>query len=213
MNVAEMSKNKTKKANYLVDSLKFLQYATTFNGLLPFYVDGKTVRIRSVLMIMAVIHYVFYITCLALSLDEGDKLGQSFFQSELTNFVFSVQGVSSIICVTFVFTLGLLRRRYLLKSLQQFVEMDIRFQNITVILKYNQVTKLTVKLLLTMIVYLTVFHTVNILLFEPIRNTSFTMHVTFVLPSLYIWMIVIVYVTIVCMIKISLKEINKVIWF
>lgn len=179
---------------------------------MPYYVDGKTVRIRTVLLIMAIIHYTFYLTCLVLSLTDIHKLGKFFFRTELTSFVYTVQGVSSIISITVVIILCLSRRRYFLRALRQLREVDDKLQSLSLRLEYTCVSKLTVKLFVTLIVYLVFNHGINIILFEPIRYSSFTVHVMNILPNAYIWMNVIVYVTLVYLIKISLKEINKVGW-
>lgn len=211
---AEMSKNfyKHLRASNVFDSLKVLRLFTILNGLIPFYLsdDGRRIKLRIVSVIIAAVHYIFYLVCTVVSVEEGNEIYETFFKSNVSSFASFTYGIVSAASISSIFLLSLLRRKYFRKIINTLIEVDERLQDLGIKLKYNKIVKLTIFMLSILVIFIFSYHSVCLILFKPISNTSLPLQMSFLCPYIFIWIYVQIFITLIFTIKICLKEINLV---
>lgn len=202
------------KTNSLYSSLKVLKIVTFLNGLLPFYLtkDGKTVQLQKFSIVIAIIHYLFFIVCTILTVDENTKIREAIFlQSGVSNFVAFTYGIISLSCFTSIFVLSFFLRRHLLKMIRLLLKVDEIFRYLSIKPNHQQITNLTIYMVIGVVTYKVIYSTACAILFRT-TDPSIPLHMVFNLPYIFMWIYIVIYVTFVFIIKFYLQQINRVRW-
>lgn len=203
---------KSFRPNNLFESFKILKFITFFNGLLPFHLseDGKTVRLTNRSIISFVLHYIFFLICFVMSLEESHQINETFFKSNVSHFVSVTHRITNCGGMTFLFVAFLLMRKHLQKMIQLIVNVDRLFRKLSVKVKYQDITNTTLYLTAGLFLFKLNYNVACTVLFGTHKKPSFLMQVVFILPSAFKWIYVLVFVILVYSIKICLKGINQV---
>lgn len=209
MNIALLKKF---KPNNVFESLRILKYITIFNGLLPFYLckDGKTVRFSKILIITCIAHYMLFIICFTWTLQEGHRINETFFKSNVSYFLSITLRISSCGGMTFLVIPFIFLRRQYLRMIQLLVDLDEIFRNISIKVTYQDITNFTLYVTSSLLVFKIIYNVSCMALFGTDSNASFTIQIAYNLPSVFKWIYVLVFIVLVHTIKIYLKGINQV---
>lgn len=200
------------KTNSLCDSLKVINIITIFNGLLPYRLrknDGKTVQMWKPAIFTASLHYIFYIVCTIWTCEENARIRETFFQSEVSNFVAFTYGTLTLVTFTSIFGLSFLLRKNLLKMMQILVKIDDIFKDLSLKPNCQQITNLTIYVSILLLTFKVAYNTVAFFVYKA-AAPSFSLQIVFNLPYTFIWTYIIVYVTFVFIIKFCMRHINRV---
>lgn len=199
----------------LFDSLKVLRFITIFNGLMPFCKgnDGESVRTKKSFVIIAIFHYFLYIGCAIITLEEYAKMRDTFFPSKVSDFVAFMFTSCTFSSFTLLFLLSLLLRKHLLKMVQIFFKVDEIFRKLYIKPKYQNITKLTTFMVITLLSFKIAYNTSCIFLFREGSVPSIPMWIVFNLPYSYMWIYIFKYVTLVYIVKFCMQEVNRVSFF
>lgn len=193
----------------LLDSLKIIQLLTCFNGLLPFYLDEKSrkLRINKISIITAVAHYLLYVICFIIALNSR-HLNATLFKTEFSEFAAVTHRVTSLSIATSIFTFSLIQRNCLLRIIQLYLEIDSIFKKLYLTVKYQDITNLTIFITSGIVCFKIIYHAICSFLFHIHTKPSVPMQVVFILPSVLKWIFILVFIVIVYVFKLFLKVIN-----
>lgn len=198
--------------NNLFESFKVLKFITIFNGLLPFNLskDGKTVRYNKISIVIFIVHYLFFLVCFIHSLEESHQINETFFKSHVSNFVSITHRITSCSGITSLFILFIFLRGHYKKLLQLFVDVEGVFRSLSVKVRYQDITNLTVYITSGIFVFKLIYNVSCTVFFGTHSKPSFIMQVVFILPSAFKWIYIFVFIILVYTIKIFLKSVNQV---
>lgn len=201
-----------RKSYNILESLKIVQFITKFNGFLPYSLDksGQRIRLQVFSVVMAISHYVLFLICFILSFEENKRMSGLFFRSKVSYFVSLTYRFTNPSSVTFIFVISLLRKKHLKKSLEILLSINKVFLKLSIKLKYNKITNLTIIMISITVIYIVVYNVCNIVFFNPRFIASFPLQVICIIPYLSMLLYVLIFITFVYIIKLCLSEINKV---
>lgn len=199
------------KATNLYSSLKILKIITILNGLLPFQMgkDGKTIRPRKLLYLIAMLHYGFFIFCSIITVEENQKIRETFFRSDVSDFVAYTFRIVTILVFSSISIISLFLRNHQLKIIESFINIDEIFKHLSIKPKYQEILNLTIYMSIALLSFKIFFSVACQILFRA-ATPSFPMQVVFNLPYTFMWIYILIYVTYAFIVKFCFREINRV---
>lgn len=195
----------------LIDSLKVLNYATFFNGLLPYKLDknGK-IHLRKIKILMAIIHYVFFISCFWHYLDEVNRMFKLLFKSEVSYLVVLTYRYTIPFSVTFIFVVSIVRRKHLRNIMELFNEVEQLLKFGSFKYEYHKIVNANIIMVVMVFIYFLSCQVGNYLVWGTNELGSFFMNLVLTVPILYMWIYNLIFITFVFIMKMCLELINEV---